>query len=485
MTNMFKHEKFVQSQSLIKRMTSMAVVFASLLSLQSNVAAYDDLPINDIPRPGGAAEITRVVDEAIAKNRERMRRQHEQFESWRSDRKASFEASFLDGHKISVIPDGATLLAERLRAIRSATRSIYLSAFIFDADKTAKQLMGALCTKARQGVDVRLMVDSFGGKNFFAYENWMRDHCGIGVMRFNPPHWGLNKLVYVIHEKLLIIDGSLLLMGGNGWQNSYHHVQPAHKFFHDLELRIEGPAACYFQKEFIKTYLESIRWDIPMNFDGPSRTRTQEERMFGPRTFEVCDESKKGDSRISPVYANPLFSKDKPIFEAYLNAMLSLEDGAEIKLYAPYFVAHERFVHALLWARSRNMKVTVITNSIESNDEGADTVVATALSVGELVKAGVEIKLWKGPYTLHRKAGVYGTKYAYAGSDNLDSRGHFYSSESIAFTDDAKIVQETTALFDADIENTNPMTKEVLERILSHGSSFKRWLVREVLLKYM
>ena len=453
------------------------------------VQAYDDLPINDIPRPGGVEEVGQIVDQAIAQHRARMEQWRLEFDSWREQRKAQFSSSFLAGHRSRLISNGPTLFRERMNAIKSATKSIYLATFIFDADITSRKIVGALCQKGKEGLDVRLLVDSFGGKPFFNanHDAWLRNECGVKVVRYNPPSWAINKIAFVMHEKLLIIDGKLILMGGNGIQNAYHHVEPAHKFFHDMDIRIEGPVACYFQRELNKSYQESIKWSRRFDFDGNQPSRRVQERMWGLSPFETCSLNQEavGTERFQGVYANPLFSKDKPIFESYLNAILSLEDGDEIRLYAPYFVPHERFTAALLWARSRGMKVTILTNSIESNDEGVAPVVGTVLSVGKLLDAGVKIQLWKGPMTLHRKSGVYGTKYAYVGSDNLDSRGHFYSSESIAFTDEARTVRQMIQHFDYDLENSFTLTKDYFPQVFEAAGRLQTWAIRNILLKYL
>lgn len=439
-------------------------------------AQIDDLPIEDIPRPGGSAEVTRIVDRAIREHREMMDRLKEQRRNW-------FESKSMPGHTIEVIDNGPELFTKRLESIRSATESIYLSTFIFDSDETSTKIAKALCKKASQGIDVRIMVDSFGSKNFYNnYAERMRN-CGAGVILFNPPHWGLNKIAYVIHEKLLIIDGKTIHLGGNGIQNAYHHVQPAHKFFHDIDIKIQGPAACWFQKKLIENYKLARMWDSPADVMGSGgRSAQYEDFLFGARTYSDCREQTFGDAKVFPVYSNPLFTKTKPIFNSYVDAFLASEK--EIRLYAPYFVPHDGFIAALLWARGNNMKVTVITNSIESNDEGTGVLVAMVYRIGKVFKSGVDIRLWKGPMTMHRKSGIYDNKWAYVGSDNLDSRGHHYSSESIAFSNDPAFVARINQEFEDDLKNTEPLTKQYMQRILETQSGFKRWIIQKLLLDY-
>src|SRR5690606_6526699 len=104
-----------------------------------------------------AEEVSRIVDKAIKDHRERMERMRLEFESWRSDRKAQFQSGFLSGHEAKLISNGPTLFRERMKSIAAAQKSIYLSTFIFDADITSRKIVGALCKKGKEGLDVRLM----------------------------------------------------------------------------------------------------------------------------------------------------------------------------------------------------------------------------------------------------------------------------------------------------------------------------------------
>ena len=343
-----------------------------------------------------------------------------------------------------------------------------------------------LCKQARKGIDVRMLIDSFGAKKFYrGYADKLR-RCGAGVLLFNPPRWDLGKIAYVMHEKLLIVDGESVMMGGNGIQNSYHHIKPAHKFFHDMEAKIKGPTACWFHNKFIETYKQSILRDSPIMLPGDRpRSRDYEELLYGPFNFIECEYKNFGSSKVMPVYNNPLFSSKstRPIFDSYIGAF-SVSDE-EVMLYSPYFVPHDRFISLLLWARNRGVKVTIITNSIRSNDEGVTTLVGMVYKIGKLIKAGVKIRLWSKDTTMHRKGGIFDKKYAFIGSDNLDTRGHNYSAESIAFVEDENFVDMLTDSYEKDLENTFPLTKTYIQKILNSTGKFNKWAIRNILMKYL
>ena len=54
---------------------------------------------------------------------------------------------------------GAASFQRRLELIDSASQSIALEFFIYDVDEASRRLTQALIRKARQGVQVRILVD--------------------------------------------------------------------------------------------------------------------------------------------------------------------------------------------------------------------------------------------------------------------------------------------------------------------------------------
>lgn len=380
-----------------------------------------------------------------------------------------------DGHSLRLVKDGKDVLEERLRLIQSAERSILLSTFIYDIDESASLVTNNLCLKAKWGVDVRMLVDSTGAKKFYKKEADRLRKCGVGIQLFQPGEWDLLKVVKTMHEKLLIIDGHTVYMGGRGIQNSYHHQKPAHKFFHDMDIIAEGPIACWWQFKFIDTYHKARQLNARFHkYD-------KEEYIFGRKDYPACYPFKRGTSRVIPVYGNPIFDDSKtPIEDLYVKALENLEVGAKVKLYAPYFVPTKRMGQALIKARKeKKAEISIITNSIESNDEGVAILVAMSYEVEYLIKEGIDIRLYPGPMTLHRKVGIFGGKYGHVGSDNLDNRGQHYQTESVIFTDDEAIVLELEAEFDEDYNQTLPLTAEYIKKIRKKPNWFERIFAKE------
>ncbi|HCM38672.1 MAG TPA: hypothetical protein DIS93_01765 [Bdellovibrionales bacterium] len=407
-----------------------------------------------------------------------------------------FQQSALPGHSITMLPTGDHLTEARHDLLERATRSIYISTYMFIPDEAGLDIAYRLCAKAKEGIDVRLYADSYGSKPLKKrkYVEWLQ-RCGVRVLFFNPPRWGVLDLMQVMHEKLFIVDGTHVLVGGNGYDNRYRRASRNSKIWHDIEFKVAGPVACWYHYQFIETWKQGTERTIiaetsiseSTSSEAPSSPKpafTPEElsRFFGIDQFTSCEPVVSGTSNIAPFYGSPMFSKERPLLKAHLNALKASK--RRVVFYSPYFIPHEDFAAALLAARKRGVEVLIITNSPESSDEKAAITLGMMYKVRRLMRAGVKIYLWQEPSTMHRKGGIYDDRWAYFGSDNLDRRAQEYSTETIAFTDDEHVLQQLHAEYEQDLLLSIPMTREFMQKFALEAPLLTRWAAR-ILLKYM
>ena len=106
----------------------------------------------------------------------------------------------------------------RLRMIGAAKKSIVLATFDLRADESGTDLLAALDQAAKRGVEIKLLIDGIyqqlflnGSKDFQALA--ARENVVIGV--YNPvTPAGLFKLNYRMHDKYVIVDDKMYLLGG-------------------------------------------------------------------------------------------------------------------------------------------------------------------------------------------------------------------------------------------------------------------------------
>jgi len=403
----------------------------------------------------------------------------------------------MGGHSLRLLPNGSAVNDARTALIQNAQRSIFIAAYAFMGDEAGKAIINQLCEKASQGVDVRLLLDSYGSKDLRKrrLEKSIRA-CGIRLIFFNPPRWALFDVAYVLHEKLFLVDGESVLIGGSGYNNRYRKADRTSTVWHDMDLSIVGPVACWYHKQFVDSWrksadrtIESYRALQGMPGQEPlvdelgnpvpppePFTAKEKARLFGLEYITDCDPVVAGSSNIIPLYANPFFSKARPLLDAHVAAIAN--SHTEIRLYAPYFIPHSRFAEALLDARQRGVKITILTNSPDSNDENATVMIGMFNAVRKLIRAGVDIRLWEPKSTMHRKGGIYDGKWAYFGSDNLDRRGQEYSSEALAFTDDPELLAQLSGEIDEDVRLSQPLTEDYIDEYLSQVPEYLKWITR-------
>jgi cardiolipin synthase C len=154
-------------------------------------------------------------------------------------------------HILNVGVDG---LLTRVQMIDAAQKTLDLQYFIFRGDATGKLILAALTRAAARGVAIRLLVDDgdtlSGDEQVLA----LRSQSGIDVRVFNPFRYrGHNpmlralefagnaaRLDYRMHNKLLVVDNTLALIGGRNIGNEYFQVDPQFQSADD-DVFVAGP----------------------------------------------------------------------------------------------------------------------------------------------------------------------------------------------------------------------------------------------------
>ena len=133
-------------------------------------------------------------------------------------KQTEFTSDTPGGERIRCIDDNEEALLWRLRLIGAAKKSIVLATFDLRADESGSDLLAALNHAAERGVEIKLLIDGIyqqlflnGSKEFQALTT--RENVEVGV--YNPvTPVGLFKLNYRMHDKYVIVDDEMYLLGG-------------------------------------------------------------------------------------------------------------------------------------------------------------------------------------------------------------------------------------------------------------------------------
>ncbi len=161
-------------------------------------------------------------------------------------------------HYATILDEGELSLIARLNLIRSATRSVDLQTYIFDTDDSARMVIDELLAAARRGVKVRVLIDQLSAISDLQMLGALSGaHANFELRVYNPA-FGKAKLNYFdyagsvlccfrrfnqrMHNKLLVIDDVIGMVGGRNYQDDYYDWDSEYNF-RDRDVVVAGPEA--------------------------------------------------------------------------------------------------------------------------------------------------------------------------------------------------------------------------------------------------
>ena len=320
-------------------------------------------------------------------------------------------------HRALILDDGPDALLARVHLIRSARRSIELQTYIFDEDDAAQLVLDELQAAAFRGVKVRLLIDQLSAlRKVETLAALASLHANFEVRLYNPvldrsrlsaPMYAvaalccLRRLNRRMHNKLLVIDDDIGIIGGRNYQDDYYDWGEEFNF-RDRDLLIAGPVVADMQANFNAFW--TAQRSIPAERVGdvarylrahgpppaphhpyrrPERVRALLADVADPQVIRerfVDPAMDVGGVRfIADLPGKHRRSRDQgdgaassDVIGAAGNSLLALIDGAqrEILLQTPYLVLSKPAQHLFraLHQREHPPQVLVSTNSLASTD---------------------------------------------------------------------------------------------------------------------
>lgn len=306
--------------------------------------------------------------------------------------------------RVRWLDDGVVAYQEILAQIRGARRSIRIVTFLISDDETGRALIEALIERAREGLEVRVLLDDL--LRFQAPRALFRELVAAGarVERFMPllhvPFRGYGNLRN--HRKIAIFDGERAVVGGMNLGGEYMGPRPDPRRWRDLSLLIEGEAVSELDQ------IVCADWQFTCS-----------------EILRPAGRAKPGAIPVQVMPSGP-DSESDPIYDADLTAIFRAE--RRIWIATPYFVPDETLLRALMIAARRGVDVRVVTPE-RSNHLISD--LASSSCLRDLSKAGVVIHRFR--QMLHAKTLLVDDLLAVVGSANFDMRSLFLNYEIALF----------------------------------------------------
>jgi cardiolipin synthase C len=427
---------------------------------------------------------------------------------------AQFAAAARDHRGTSgfhILPVGLDGFQVRVQMIDAAERTLDLQYYIFRGDETGRLLTDALLRAADRGVRVRLLIDD--GETVAGDEQLvaLNAHQSIQIRIFNPFAYrghnnflrGMEFLTHEdrldrrMHNKLLIADNSLALLGGRNVGNEYFQIDPDSQFADD-DVFAAGPIAGELSATFDEYW--NSRFAIPAEAFAETRHAAatlgahRERARWHPAELVQVSTADRSDyvtriasgepyaglisGRIALEWAAAHVVCDSPDKKATLSGAQAgrlmardvIDDihhvRSELLMVTPYFIPSADELAALQELRGRSVTVRVLTNSFESArgymahagysryrvpllEAGVDLYEARAL-IGSARGSGETTRISRyGNYGLHAKLFVFDRARIFIGSMNFDQRSRHLNTELGLIIESAELAAQVAARFQA------------------------------------
>jgi cardiolipin synthase len=285
---------------------------------------------------------------------------------------------------------------------------------------------------AERGVRVRVLVDAFGSPIGRRFSGPLLA-AGAHVAKFFPLDpirraWTINLRN---HRKLVVVDGRIGFAGGINIGDEFLG-------WHDLHLRVEGPAVAQLQSVFVEDWYFATRYDLA-------------HAAFFPEIEPVAG------SVVQFVQSGPDATVES-IHRLYFAAIASARERVYIT--TPYFVPDRALLVALQTAALRGVDTRLILPSWSNHRV---TFHAGRSFYDELLGAGVRIHEYQDGF-VHTKTMVVDGRFGTVGSANLDVRSFRLNFELIAVLWDPRVVGKLEQLFMDDLRKTKTVELEEWRR---------------------
>lgn len=336
---------------------------------------------------------------------------------------------------LKVLTNGEEFYQEELQAIRQATRSINLEAYIFQRGKLAQDFLAALAERARAGVKVNLVLDGLG--SFSTSRSYCRELISSGgkIQFYHPFSWrSVASINNRTHRELLVVDGQCGFIGGAGIADHWLMDKKNHRRWRDTVIRVEGDIVSNLQATFAENWLE-----------------TSGEVIFGEEYFPHLQAA--GNAKAMVINSSPSAggsTRARILIQALVSAARS-----KIRITTPYFLPDSSMVRELVRAAQRGVQIGIVVPGRKS-DHGLTRSSSRRL-YGKLLRAGVRIYEYQ-PAMIHAKVLVIDGLWSVTGSTNFDNRSFGLNDEVNLAACDPQLADDLNHDFLADLAASQEVT---------------------------
>jgi cardiolipin synthase len=331
----------------------------------------------------------------------------------------------LGGNEVKLFTDGQDKFDSLFADIANAKNHIHVEYYALMDDEIGKKFQEALIKKAREGLEIRIIYDSFGSRKAKKeyYEEYRK--AGIETEPFLKLAFPVltSRINYRNHRKIVVIDGRIGYVGGMNVADRYIHGFEW-GCWRDTHARIEGKGVQGLQSAFL------LDWYFVSQTLITSRKYFPPLKTYGTIPMQIVDSGPLKDESGIPF----------GILQAIYNAKKS------IFIQTPYFLPPDVMIKALHAAAIRGVDVRIM---LSKRSDMPLVQLASRSYVKDMLEIGVKMYFYKKGF-LHSKLMAFDDSLTLVGSANFDTRSLEQNFEIDAFIYDKNIGKEARSIFIAD-----------------------------------
>lgn len=323
--------------------------------------------------------------------------------------------------RLAIHQDGGQALQCIRDMIAGARHSLDLCTFLLGRDALGDEIGNALMQRAREGVQVRLLIDGVGFYLGGCPGLKRLKAAGVQVTLFvSPLRSALRGRTNLRnHRKMLVADGQWMWCGGRNLAAEYFEdIQTSSgrkKAWIDLSFDLRGALVQQAVQRFDEDWAFALS-DLP----------AKQSQLAAPALA--------GTEIGARLVASGPDQADDTIYTLLVSGCFTAQ--SRIQAVTPYFVPDATLLMALTLAARRGIAVDLLI-PYRSNHRLAD--IARHSALRELSAAGARV--WLALNMVHAKAVLIDDDLALVGSANLDERSLFLNYEMMVAFYDRSVVQ--------------------------------------------
>jgi len=392
-----------------------------------------------------------------------------------------------------ILDDPREAAQARVDIIQQAEHDVSALYFLARNDRITLGALTLLRDARRRGVRVRLVVDA----NFQHIPKAMLAHLrdeGVEVRVYHPlslrhPSWLFRRM----HDKVIVVDGRRYITGGRNLAEAYFGL--AKKNYIDRDVYVEGESGAVAQRHFERVWGSHHVAELDVHVS-EAEEQLAAQKLDEAHDFAEClpfvqldtdRDWSHGQKEVSAVkfLSDPI--DDGPRVATAL-AIIIERAKKSIVVESPYLVPSRQVRRLLRKKLKEGVSVLILTNSLRSTD-GSFPHAGYVKYRRRLVRAGVDVREYKGPHMLHAKSAVIDGRIALIGSYNLDPRSQNLNTEIMCMVEDEQIAGELRDSIQLHIDNSWTIYADGSrdgapgDPRVSHAKVIRAWLVQHLLLR--